>query len=214
MPDNKDFGFNRDYGFPTTYPKPDRPPRPENSVHPPDEYADAKVSDFSVRFDRSERGYLIIGPVGTGKTHLAAAIHHALAGERLFASASVWCEAIWCERGKRECPLFPIEELLEVDRPYNPAIYLEPWTYKPRSVISRAHAAGWVTIDDYGTEEIASNRKALFTIIDDRIANKRPLTVTTNLSIETLKKIDERLYDRLRLLEVVKLLGRTQRTRT
>jgi len=207
------YGFNRDYRFPTTYPKPDRPQRPEHSVHPAAEFADALVSDFDFDLTRSDRGYLIMGPSGTGKTHLAAALHHEAEGEKLFASAGVWNEAIWCERRRSECTVFPLEELLEVDRPYNPAVYLDPWVYKPRSVISRASTAAWTTIDDYGTEEHAANRKALFTIIDHRVANKIPVVVTTNLDWSQLKTIDERLFDRLRVLECVKLLGRSRRAR-
>ncbi len=207
------------------YPPPS--PRPDMSVNPPEKFKLAVVGDFDssileqawgwVRSAADGEmvytpGFLIMGPVGTGKTHLAAALNnHVGGGEKLFASAVTWNEAIWAERKGKEYPPFPAEERFEADYPKNPRFYKEPYVYKPRTIMGRASEAAWVTIDDYGTEEFVANRKALYGIIDDRIATERPIVITTNLTWPEIKHTDERLHDRLRDLHCIVLDGKTRR---
>ncbi len=180
----------------------------------PFDFESARLSDFpSGLVNDTERGYLILGGLGSGKTHLAAAIcrQHAK-GETLFATAHNWLEGLRCEFDKRPCRAFPAEEDEYIEAPYCPAVYIEGKTVKGRPITARAFDADFIVIDDYGTGNSTAWAEAeLLSIINDRLDNHKPLAITTNLDMKTMKKRNERLFDRMRFLDHIVLDGKSRR---
>ena len=185
------------------------------------------MSDFpDLELEATERGYLIMGPVGSGKTHLAAAMFRRYTSGRLivtpvlevdglnepalvptrrtrervgiFGSAHNWLRAFKAEFDDEE-----IDEMPAPEEDYNPAVY-----FPPKKLGVRARTAEIVVIDDYGASEGTDwSRQELLGIIDDRMNKKAFTIVTTNLPMNKLRDSNERLFDRLRFLKVVKLTG-------
>ena len=173
---------------------------------PPVDFHNATLADFpKLKIPETEMGYFILGPVGTGKTHLAAAVfwHMRIAGaDGIFATAVNWIRAF-----KAEFDGIDIPELQSPTPEYNPAVYIPP-----PDLATRARSAGLVVIDDYGANYPTEwAREQLLGIVNDRLDRKRFTIVTTNLDWKTLKRTDERFFDRLRFLEVIALTGKSRR---
>lgn len=180
---------------------------------PPREFDSASLADFpGLVLPETDRGYLIMGPVGTGKTHLAAAVFHVTEGERIFATARNWLRAFKAEFDGRSIPELPAEEDRETEASYNPAVYIQPTVIKGRTIAERASQADLTVIDDYGANYPSDwAREQLLGILDDRMNARRFMIVTTNLDMGSLKGTDERFFDRLRFLAVVTLDGKSLR---
>jgi len=171
---------------------------------PPSEFRDAKLADFpNLEIPETEVGYFIQGPVGTGKTHLAAAVFWEMGIESgIFATAVNWIRAFKAEFDGHEIP-----ELPSPVAAYNPAVYIPP-----PDLATRARSAGIVVVDDYGASYPTEwAREQLLGILNDRMDAKRFTVITTNLDWGTLKKTDERFFDRLRFLEIIRLTGKSRR---
>ena len=192
------------------------PTRPENIVIPPTRYRAAALDDFAgMQIQECICGHLILGPKGTGKTHLAAAIFNGVKGERIFAEARHWFEAIRAEYDK-DRPAHPVltpEEDLTFERPYRPDFHEGPVIIKRRSILARVLAASIIAIDDYGRtkgtdweEEIATD------ILGLRVDNLKPIIITSNLSLSQIKNRNDRFFDRLRYLNHIVLDGNSLRT--
>ncbi|MBN2492425.1 MAG: hypothetical protein JXQ29_16375 [Planctomycetes bacterium] len=183
---------------------------------PREEFRRASLDDFrELVLPDTMAGYLILGPVGTGKTHLAAALYWAAQGERIFATARNWLRAFKAEFDGRSIPELPAEQDEEIER-WSPAVYLSPKVIKGRMLSERASAAEFIVIDDYGAQYPTDwAREQLLGILDDRCGVPGKLTVvTSNLDAAALKGTDERFFDRLRYLQVVTLTGKSRRRAT
>lgn len=123
--------------------------------------------EFCVNFPNNRRGLLIIGPVGTGKTHLASAITNELIG-KLY---TVMCRNI------------------------TDIISMIKSTYGQKSDLEEQEIVDILTkevdllvIDDLGKENASENtRKLLYQIINRLYDDDRPIVVTTNYTSDALE---------------------------
>ncbi|QNB46838.1 hypothetical protein BR63_11270 [Thermanaerosceptrum fracticalcis] len=133
-------------------------------------------------------GILLYGSVGTGKTHLAVGIlktafHRGLTGV-----------------------LVKVPDLLEeIRRGYNGEY--SPLEGKVRNIFL-------VILDDLGAEKVTDwVREKLYSIIDHRYENEKPLIITTNCPpSELTERIGVRTADRLReMCKIVEVQGKSYR---
>ena len=132
---------------------------------------------YAERFDelyKKNQGLLLYGNVGTGKSHIAACI----------------CNRLM----HRLTPVFATSfvKLLEenpknVDVPY---------------IISKMGKADLVLFDDLGAERNTSYAlEMVYNLIDSRYRQRKPMIVTTNLSIDEMQNVQDiryrRIYDRV-----------------
>ncbi|WP_084145914.1 ATP-binding protein [Anaerovorax odorimutans] len=140
-----------------------------------------KCFQFAKHFEEIKttgKGLLFIGNVGTGKTHLAAAIANYIIKEYIllvkFGSVTSLLNEIknTYESSSEETELQVIKELSNVDL---------------------------LVIDDLGKEKASEwSNSVIYTIINNRYEGYKPLIVTTNLKIEELeKKLGEAVVSRL-----------------
>ncbi len=116
------------------------------------------------------KGLLFYGPTGTGKTYLADCIANALKAQGV--------------------PVV-VTSLLRVTADADALT----------RIIERMKAARLLVLDDLGTERDTSfKREQVFSVLDSRYASKRPLIVTTNLSLSEMKAGEvsaQRIFDRV-----------------
>ena len=146
----------------------------DNGRCPQMEYAKIYVE----RFDEMEKeniGYLLWGPVGTGKSYFAACIANALM--------------------EKEIPV----------RMTNFAAILNDLsaTYDGRNdYLDRLNRNRLLILDDFGMERGTEYAlEQVYSVIDSRTRSGKPLIVTTNLSLDELKHPSDtahaRIYDRV-----------------
>lgn len=126
-------------------------------------------------FPHTTRGLLLSGGCGSGKTHLAAAIVHALLRRG--------CHALFLTSGRYLDTLkgaFGNAELL-------------------RSLQEEVRCAALLVLDDLGAEHTGDwSRSELFSLLNDRYENMRPTVLTTNLSLaELTARLGERTVSRI-----------------
>jgi len=138
-------------------------------------------------------GLLFTGPVGTGKTHLAAGILKVAYNRGL------------------DGVLISVPDLLNEIRNgysngYSTGVSKE----------DKLKEKFLVVLDDLGAENLSDwVREKLFTLINHRYENQKPLIITTNCTPAQLtERIGERTTDRLReMCKVVKIEGKSWRGR-
>ena len=137
----------------------------------------------------TEDGLMFMGDVGTGKTHLAAGILKVAYNRGL------------------DGVLISVPDLLnEIRDGYKDGRFNEK-KFKEKFL---------VILDDLGTEKPSEwVREMLFTLINYRYENKKPLIVTTNCTpSELIEQLGKRTADRLReMCKVVKIEGKSWRGR-
>ncbi|AEE98046.1 ATP-binding protein [Mahella australiensis] len=124
--------------------------------------------EFATRFPNVEKGLLFTGPVGTGKTHLAAAIANELISK-----------------------LYSVIFGNVID-----ILTLVKSTYRRDSELTEAEMIRTFTdnvdilvIDDLGKENATENSTTvIYQIINRLYENERPIIVTTNFSSAVLRK--------------------------
>jgi len=143
--------------------------------------------------DRS-KGLILIGPVGTGKSHLAAASFNEL-------------------KELKACIFVNVPELLERIR----ASYNSKSSESEDDIINAVKQCDVLILDDLGAERHKGDddwaTEKLFTIIDFRYRNMRPIFGTTNCTPDSLEdKIGPRIMSRLReMCDLTPCLGEDYR---
>ncbi|HEX7891451.1 MAG TPA: ATP-binding protein [Ramlibacter sp.] len=137
----------------------------------------------------SGSGLWLIGPPGTGKTHLASAVVRHVIEER-DATAEIYTSreiirklrAMWGNRGGRE-------DRDWLDRPQTEEAMIDDLGRTPLLVIDEAGVG-------FGTE---AEMVQLYDVVDLRYKLRRPTVLVSNLAAEDLKTaLGDRAYDRLR----------------
>lgn len=158
----------------------------------PKMFWDARLSDFKDSYHPEVvPGVVIVGPVGTGKTHLAAALVFDLIEKfNLTPGTFAWTTAIALLRAIRES--FDSGDTTALERRYRTVDLL--------------------VIDDLGAEKPTEWASAiLLDVVNTRLEDLLPTIVTTNSP--SLKDVNPRLHDRLREFTAVSLLGPSRRGR-
>lgn len=123
-----------------------------------------ETNAFAGKFDRQQRGIMLFGNAGNGKSHLCAAIHHHLEAEGF------------------------VSLFLEVQRLFNLAEDARRFSSKINlnDVINAAINADLLTLDELGAGKLSQEEfsDVLFPIINGR--QGKPTNYTTNLDLDEL----------------------------
>lgn len=119
------------------------------------------------------RGLLFYGPPGTGKTHTAACVANALLGKGI--------SVLMTSFVKLNAMAFSDDD---------------------ESLIQRMGRAKLLIIDDLGAERGSEySLERVYNVIDSRIRSKLPMILTTNLSLQQMREVNDtrywRIYDRV-----------------
>ena len=142
-----------------------------------------------------EKGLLIIGKFGCGKTSMMRAYHKI--GYKLLPDQFLWFKMISCNA--------LVSEFEKIEN------------QKDKQEFFRKYSKGkTIYFDDFGTESEASNfgKKNLMKIIlEERYLYNKKTFLTTNLELEEIsKKYGNRVFDRLReMVNIIKMPGNSYR---
>jgi DNA replication protein DnaC len=131
-----------------------------------------KSLDFAENFTKKEKGLIFVGPYGTGKTHLAAAIANYLI-KNLYSVVFGNITNI----------------ITKIKSTYNKDSDLSE-----RDIIDILSNVDLLILDDLGKENTTENTSTLiYQIINNRYEDEKPILVTTNLkSNELARKLGEK----------------------
>jgi DNA replication protein DnaC len=167
----------------------------------PEIFINALLDDFKFKFEPGS--YFIMGTVGTGKSHLAAAMLRdfieslpvtKIYGEYQFSPGVL--------------PIFTIvpERLLEIR-----SSFCEHSTEDERAVISRYSETPFLVLDDLGVEKASEwAMQTLYLIINRRCTATNLITViTSNLSLNEIgEKLEDRIASRIKgMCKTIELKG-------
>lgn len=136
--------------------------------------------EFADAFDRDQgHGLWLVGNVGTGKTHLGAAIAQAVQFQRRRGAKLMTCREIVRE----------LRATWQRDSERSEADVIEELGNVPLLVLDEVGVG-------FGSD---AELLQLYDVIDERYKRRRPTVVVSNLNVPAIKAaIGDRLYDRLR----------------
>lgn len=166
----------------------------------PERYRKASLEDFHgdtltttvVWLRKPTDGLFITGPVGTGKTHLVAAIVKHLTESSIDATF-------------KRCAQF-YADVREMFRMEN---------YSQNSVLGPLERTRFLALDDLGAGSLSdSERRYTLEILDRRLNKVRPTMVTSNWRLgDIAEKMDDRIASRLAGFTGIELAGEDWRLR-
>ncbi len=147
--------------------------------------------NYAQRFTLNTKdGLMLVGPVGTGKTHLAAAILKVVFDKNVSAAMVV------------------VPELLEEIR--------QSYVDNTQKLTEKVKSKRFLVLDDFGAEKTTDwVQEQLYNLINYRYEHHLPTVITTNCDMDELKKKHgERTVDRIiEMCEGVKLEGTSYRVK-
>ncbi len=135
------------------------------------------VSGFDEMMEKNQ-GLIFWGDVGTGKSYAAACIANELLSKGI------------------PVVMTSLVKILEI---------VQSGDEKESNIISRLNSARLVIFDDLGAERNTDYAlEKIYNIIDSRYRSKKPMLLTTNLTIDEMKQETDRRYSRIydRIFEV------------
>ena len=148
------------------------------------------AENFDKLFEKNQ-GLLLLGDIGTGKTHLACCIGNYLISRMVSVFAT------------------SISRIIQQTNGYSRGAEEE--------YLRRMNSAKLLILDDLGAERSTDYAlEIVYNVIDSRYRSKKPMIVTTNISMAELKGIADMRYNRIydRILEVcypVEFYGKSRR---
>lgn len=143
------------------------------------------LKDYADSFDtKASQSILLMGGTGLGKTHLSSAVAKKIIekGNDVFYTGAI--------------DLFSQFEIQK----------FKTYSNEPNELIERYFECDLLIIDDLGTEIINQfSVSTLYNLLNDRLSNKKPTIVSTNLSKEDIQKkytdrITSRMFGEYRIL--------------
>lgn len=186
------------------------------TVKPGHEAAYKAVRDFAATcaFGETKTGLMLAGPVGCGKTHLAAAIvNSVLDGWRMSprrienAHAHSISYINYGDNPPQIAFTSVISMLQEIRAAYDGG-------ESAQDVVEGYARTGVLILDDLGTEKMTDwASEQLFQVIDHRYCEELSTVITTNLTPTQLKQaVGDRIFDRIReMCPLVAITEKSQR---
>lgn len=135
----------------------------------------------------AKEGLFLIGPNGTGKTHLAVAVMRELILE-----------------GIESCRFIKVPELLfEIKKTFR-----DGYRDSEEELIQKFKNYQYLILDELGIEKVTDwSLQDLYLVIDGRSSNLKPTIITSNLSLEEIEKhLDSRFSSRIvEMCRVIKI---------
>lgn len=151
------------------------------------------VKDYTA--GKKPKGLVIVGPVGSGKTFLAAAIIHDVIMSMPVSRENQIRGLRGIAIGTPDAMFYSTVELYN-DMRHEQSKYADDAV----DVINAVKRKPLIVLDDIGAEKPSEwTRERLYEIVDYRYRNELPTIVTSNIFGETLKEfLSERIHDRLK----------------
>ncbi len=167
------------------------------------------ISGWAAAYDpkKTTRGLLLCGTVGSGKTHLAAAVANAvISGLRIEEREAEEAGKL----GRYEKDAIPLIFVSTVDLLSRlRSNFDKKSTDRDGDLMERVKSVPLLILDDFGAEKGSEwVSEKLFEIINHRYSEELPTIITTNATPEELKKqVGDRTFDRIK--EMCVMIGVT-----